>query len=115
MSHKIQKSWHINLDPKVLYVRVGSLIVIMTLIVSISLTGAARTVNQDISMTLDISGLVLTLMGAILLSLGGVVVRRKEEKDAYKHVFVQGVENEDTDSYKKILWETEEGNMKLPI
>jgi len=103
MSHKIQKSWHINLDPKVLYVRVGSLIVIMTLIVSISLTGAARTVNQDISMTLDISGLVLTLMGAILLSLGGVVVRRKEEKDAYKHVFVQGVENEDTDSYKKIL------------
>lgn len=22
MSHKIQKSWHINLDPKILYVRV---------------------------------------------------------------------------------------------
>lgn len=108
MSHKIQKSWHINLDPKILYVRVGSLIVLMTLIVSISLTGAARTVNQDISMTLDVSGLVLTLMGAIFLSLGGVIVRRKEEKDAYKHVFVQGVENEDTDSYKKILGETEE-------
>lgn len=47
-------------------------------------------------------------MGGILLCIGGVVVRRKEEKEAYKHVFVQGVENEDTDSYKKILGETEE-------
>lgn len=103
MSQKIQKSWHINLDPKILYVRVGIIILLMTLIVSISLTGAARTVNQDISMTLNISGLVLTLMGALLLCIGGVVVRKKEEKDAYKHVFVQGVENEDTDSYKKIL------------
>jgi len=108
MSQKIQKSWHINLDPRILFVRVGSIIVLMTLIVSISLTGAARTVNQDISMTIDVSGLVFTLMGAILLILGGIVVRRKEEKDAYKHVFVQGVENEDTDSYKKILGETEE-------
>ena len=115
MSQKIQKSWHINLDPKILYVRIGGFILLMTLIVSISLTGAARTVNQDISMTIDVSGLVLTMMGAILLVLWGVVVRRKEEKDAYKHVFVQGVENEDTDSYKKILGETEEGNMKLPI
>jgi hypothetical protein len=115
LSQKIQKSWHINLDPRILFVRVGSIIVLMTLIVSISLTGAARTVNQDISMTIDVSGLVLTLMGGILLVLGGIVVRRKEEKDAYKHVFVQGVENEDTDSYKKILGETEEGNMKLPI
>ncbi len=54
-------------------------------------------------------------MGGLLLVLGGIVVRKKEQKDAYKHVFVQGVENEDTDSYKKILGETEEGNMKLPI
>lgn len=115
MSQKIQKSWHINLDPKILYVRAWAIILVMTLIISVSLTGAARTVNQDISMTLNISGLVLTLMGALLLCIGGVVVRKKEEKDAYKHVFVQGVENEDTDSYKKILWETEEGNMKLPI
>lgn len=103
LSLKIQKSWHINLDPKILYVRVGAVILIMTIIVSISLTGAARTVNQDISMTLNISGLVLTLMGALLLCIGGIAVRRKEEKDAYKHVFVQGIENEDTDSYKKIL------------
>jgi hypothetical protein len=115
MSQKIQKSWHINLDPKILFVRVGNIIVIMTLIVSISLTGAARTVNQDINMIVNVSGLVFTLMGGILLILWGIVVRRKEEKDAYKHVFVQGVENEDTDSYKKILGETEEWNMKLPI
>lgn len=63
MSQKIQKSWHINLDPRILFVRVGSIIVLMTLIVSISLTGAARTVNQDISMTIDVSGLVFTLIG----------------------------------------------------
>jgi hypothetical protein len=66
-------------------------------------------------MTTDISGLVLTLLGGIFLVLGWLVVRKTEEKEAYKHVFVQGVENEDHDSYKKILWETEEGNMKLPI
>ena len=81
---------------------------LMTIIVSITLTGAARTVNQDISMTLDASGLVMTIMGGMLLCIGGVVVRRKEEKEAYKHVFVQGVDNEDTDSYTKILGETEE-------
>lgn len=108
VSRKIQKIWHISLDPKSLYFRIGGIIILMTVIVSITLTGAARTVNQDISMTLDASGLVMTLMGGILLCIGGVVVRRKEEKEAYKHVFVQGVENEDTDSYKKILGETEE-------
>lgn len=55
LSQKIQKSWHINLDPRTLYVRFGNIIVLVTLIVSITLTGAARTVNQDISMTLDVS------------------------------------------------------------
>jgi hypothetical protein len=66
-------------------------------------------------MTTDISGLVLTLLGGIFLCIGGVVVRKTEEKESYKHVFVQGIENEDQESYKKILWESEEGNMKLPI
>lgn len=75
----------------------------MTLIISISLTGAARTINGDISMTTDISGLVLTLLGGIFLVIGGIVVRKTEEKEAYKHVFVQGIENEDHESYKKIL------------
>ncbi len=114
-SQKVQKNLHVSLDPRHIYVRIGSIIVMMTIIISISLTGAARTINGDISMTTDISGLVLTLLGGIFLVLGWLVVRKTEEKEAYKHVFVQGVENEDHDSYKKILWETEEGNMKLPI
>lgn len=104
-----------SLDPRHIYVRIGGMIIMMTVIVSISLTGAARTINGDISMTTDISGLVLTLLGGIFLVLGWLVVRKTEEKEAYKHVFVQGIENEDHDSYKKILGETEEGNMKLPI
>lgn len=115
LCQRIQKSWHINLDPKFLYVRIGSIIILMTVIISISLTGSARNINPDISMTIDISWLVLTLMGGILLCLWGYAVRKKEEKETYKHVFVQGIENEDTDSYKKILGWTEEWNMKLPI
>lgn len=114
-SQKVQKNWYINLDPKFLYVRIGTVIILMTIIVSISLIGAARTINGDIHMTTNISGLVLTLLGGIFLCAGGIVVRRTEEKAVYKHVFVQGVENEDHEHYKKILGETEEGNMKLPI
>lgn len=102
-SQKVQKNWHVSMDPRDLYVRIGSIIILMTVMVSISLTGAARTINGDITMTTDISGLVLTLLGGIFLCVGGVVVRRTEEKEAYKHVFVQGVENEDHESYKKIL------------
>lgn len=66
-------------------------------------------------MTTEMSGLVLTLLGWLLLFIGGIIVRRTELKQSYKHVFVQGVENEDHESYKKILWDTEEENMKLPI
>lgn len=65
--------------------------------------GAARSINSDIRMTTEMSGLVLTLLGGLLLCVGGIIVRRTEEKQAYKHVFVQGVENEDHESYKKIL------------
>ena len=79
--------------------------------------GAASTisVSSNTRMTTGMSGLVLTLLGGLLLVVGGIIVRKTEEKQSYKHVFVQGVENEDHDSYKKILWETSEENMKLPI
>lgn len=69
-SQKVQKNLHVSLDPRHIYVRIGSIIVMMTIIISISLTGAARTINGDISMTTDISGLVLTLLGGIFLVLG---------------------------------------------
>lgn len=88
---------------------------LMTIIVSICLLGAARSINSEIRMTTEMSGLVLTLLGGLLLFVGGIIVRRTEEKQSYKHVFVQGVENEDHESYKKILGDTEEENMKLPI
>ena len=69
-SQKIQKNWHVSMNPQHLYIRIGSIIILMTTIVSISLTGAARTINGDISMTTDISGLVLTLLGGLLLVIG---------------------------------------------
>ncbi len=75
----------------------------MTLIVTICLMGAAASINSEIRMTTQMSGLVLTLLGGLLIFVGGITVRRLEEKQSYKHVFVQGVENEDHDSYKKIL------------
>ena len=55
------------------------------------------------------------ILGWILLCVWGMIVRRTEAKQSYKHVFVQGVENEDHESYKKILGETDDENMKLPI
>lgn len=115
LTQKIQKSWHIHLGSEHLFVRLGWLVMLMTIIVSICLTGAARSINSDIRMTTEISGLVLTLLGGLLVCVGGIIVRRTEEKQSYKHVFVQGVENEDHEHYKKILWDTEEWNMKLPI
>lgn len=75
----------------------------MTAIVSVTLTGAARSLNGDIRLTTQLSGMVFTYVGAILVAVGGYVIRRTEEKQSYKHVFVQGIETEDHDSYKKIL------------
>lgn len=115
LTQKIQKSWNINFGSEHLFFRFGGLIMLMTIIVSICLTGAARSINSEIRMTTELSGLVLTLLWGLLLCVGGVIVRRTEEKQSYKHVFVQGVENEDHEHYKKILGDTEEWNMKLPI
>lgn len=116
-TQKIQKTWHMNFGSEYIYIRFGGIIMLMTIIVSICLMGAASTisVSSNIRMTTGMSGLVLTLLGGLLLVVGGTIVRKSEEKQSYKHVFVQGVENEDHDSYKKILWETSEENMKLPI
>ena len=104
-AQKIQKTWRMNLDSEHIYIRFGGLIMLMTIIVSICLMGAASTisVSSNIRMTTGMSGLVLTLLGGLLLVVGGIIVRKTEEKQSYKHGFVQGVENEDHDSYKKIL------------
>ncbi len=94
-----------NFGSQYIYVRFGGIIILMTMIVSICLMGAASTISasSNIRMTTGMSGLVLTLLGGFLLVVGGIIVRKTEEKQSYKHVFVQGVENEDHDSYKKIL------------
>ncbi len=114
-TEKMKKSWWVSLDPKYLYFRIGIVIFLMTAIVSVTLTGAASQLNGDIHLTTQLSGMVFTYVGAILVAVGGYVIRRTEEKQSYKHVFVQGVETEDHDSYKKILGETDDENMKLPI
>jgi hypothetical protein len=115
ITQKIQKTWHINFGSDHIYARFGGIIMMMTLIVTICLMGAAASINSEIRMTTQMSGLVLTLLGGLLIFVGGITVRRLEEKQSYKHVFVQGVETDDHESYKKILGDTEEGNMKLPI
>ena len=69
-SQKVQKNLNVSLDPRHIYVRIGSVIVLMTIIISISLTGAARTINGDISMTTDISGLAVTPVSGNFLVLG---------------------------------------------
>ena len=102
-TQKMQKTWHMNFGSEYIYMRFWSLIILMTIIVSICLMWAASTisVSSNIRMTTGMSGLVLTLLWGLLLVVGGVIVRKTEEKQSYKHVFVQGVENEDHDSYKK--------------
>jgi membrane protein implicated in regulation of membrane protease activity len=87
----------------------------MTAIVSVTLMGAASIINSELHLTTQLSGMVFTYVGAILMSLGWYIIQRTESKQAYKHVFVQWIETEDHDSYKKILGETDEENMKLPI
>ncbi len=73
-------------------------------------------INSDITMTTGVSGLVLTILGGLFLIIGGAFIRRAEEKQGYKHVFVHGVEEDDRESYKKILGEeSDDENMKLPI
>lgn len=105
-TEKIKKVGGMNLDPKFFYARIGVVIILMNVIVSTTLMGAARSINPDINiqLTTQMSGMVFTYVGAILLLIGGIIIRRTEEKQSYKHVFVQGVEtSEDHDSYKKIL------------
>lgn len=117
-TEKIKKIGGMNLDPKFFYARIGVVIILMNVIISTTLMGAARSINPDINiqLTTQMSGMVFTYVWAILLCVGGAIIRRTEEKQSYKHVFVQGVETgEDHDSYKKILGESDEENMKLPI
>lgn len=44
------------------------------------------------------------------------MVAKSEKKQSYHHVFVNGVEPEEDDAYRKILGDqAEDDNMKLPI
>jgi hypothetical protein len=67
VTQKLQKTWHMNFGSDHIYVRFGGIIILMTLIVTLCLTGAARSINSDIRMTTQMSGLVLTLLGGMLL------------------------------------------------
>lgn len=113
-SQKIQKNWNFSIDQKNFFSRMGWLILLLSIIICTSLTGAARTIGK-VSMVEDFSWLVLTIIGGLLIYIGGIIIKKTEEKISYKSVFIQGVENEHHENYKKILGESQEGNMKLPI
>lgn len=99
------------MNPRFLYVRSWFLIIIFTIIVNLTFVGSAR-VWAEIT---PLSGSIMTLLGGICLAVGGKLVQRAEEKQSYKHIFVQGVEHDEDMVYKKILWNDEEDNMKLPL
>jgi hypothetical protein len=93
------------------YVRSGFLVILLTIVVNLTFIGSAR-FGPEIT---TLSGVIMTLLGGICLAVGGKLVQRAEEKQSYKHIFVQGVEHDEDQAYKKILGNDEEENMKLPV
>jgi len=111
LHEKTKKHFGIVLDPKFIYARSGFLIILLTVVVSLTFVGSAR-VGAEIT---TLSGVIMTLLGGICLAVGGKLVHIAEEKQSYKHIFVQGVEHDEDIAYKKILGNDEEDNMKLPV
>ncbi len=111
LHEKTKKHFGIVLDPRFIYLRGGFLIVLVTIIVSLTFVGSAR-VGAEI---IPLSGIVMTLLWGICVAVGGKLVQIAEEKQSYKHIFVQGVEHDEDIAYKKILGNDEEENMKLPV
>ncbi len=99
LHEKTKKHFGIILDPKFLYVRSGFLIILLTIVVNLTFVGSAR-VGAEIT---ALSGSIMTLLGGICLAVGGKLVQIAEEKQSYKHIFVQGVEHDEDLAYKKIL------------
>ena len=117
LHEKTKKHFGIVLDPRFIYSRSGFLITLLTVVVSLTFIGSAGTLGTEIQMNTYLSGMVMTLIGGICLMVGGKLVRLAEDKQSYKHIFVQGVEHDEDDAYKKILgWgDNDEDNMKLPL
>ncbi len=111
LHEKTKKHFGIVLDPRFVYVRSGFLIILLTIVVSLTFIGSAR-IGAEIT---TLSGIIMTLLGGICLAVGGKLVQIAEEKQSYKHIFVQGVEHDEDAAYKKILGNDEEDNMKLPV
>jgi hypothetical protein len=61
-TEKIKKIGGMNLDPKFFYARIGVVIILMNVIISTTLMGAARSINPDINiqLTTQMSGMVFT-------------------------------------------------------
>jgi Na+-translocating ferredoxin:NAD+ oxidoreductase RnfA subunit len=108
---KTKKHFGIVLDPRFIYVRSGSLVILLTIVVNLTFIGSAR-FGPEIQ---TLSGVIMTLIGGICLVVGGKLVQIQEEKQSYKHIFVQGVEHDEDAAYKKILGNDTEDNMKLPV
>lgn len=116
LHEKTKKHFGIVLDPRFIYARSGFLVTLLTIVVSLTFIGSAGTLGTEIRMNTHLSGMVMTLLGGICLMVGGKLVRLAEDKQSYKHIFVQGVEHDEDDAYKKILGgNDDEDNMKLPL
>jgi hypothetical protein len=99
LHEKTKKHFGIVLDPRFIYLRSGFLIVLLTLVVNLTFIGSAR-FGPEIT---TLAGVIMTLIGGICLTVGGKLVQKAEEKQSYKHIFVQGVEHDEDAAYKKIL------------
>lgn len=115
LHEKTKKHFGIVLDPRFIYARSGFLIIVLTTMISLTFVGSAGILGTEVQMNTYLSGMVMTLIGGICLLVGGKLVQRAEEKESYKHIFVQWVEHDEDIAYKKILGNDEEDNMKLPV
>jgi len=89
LHEKTKKHFGIVLDPRFVYTQSGFLITLLTVVVSLTFIGSARNLGIDTQMNTYLSGMVMSLLGGICLMVGGKLVRVSEEKQSYKHIFVQ--------------------------
>lgn len=114
LSQRIQKNWNFSIDKKNFFIRIWGVILLLSIVICTSLTGAARSIGK-VDVLGDYSGMVFMMIGGFLVYLWGIIIKKSEEKTTYKNVFIQWVETENYENYKKILGESAEENMSLPI
>lgn len=67
LQEKTKKYLGIILDAKVIYMRMGWMIALVTLVINIALTGVARTLGSEVQISTHFGGMIWTSMSAIFL------------------------------------------------